>query len=98
MLTCNIAGLLSRYTGEGAKTVLPTKAMAKLDFRLVPNKLVSFLTNWILVTNMELSLDIHPRKQKGHGICSSQEIGEPLCMWIYQMLHYMLKVQFYSTF
>jgi acetylornithine deacetylase/succinyl-diaminopimelate desuccinylase-like protein len=36
MSTCNIAGLLSGYTGENAKTVLPAKAMAKLDFRLVP--------------------------------------------------------------
>ena len=32
--TCNIAGLLSGYTGEGAKTVLPARAMAKIDFRL----------------------------------------------------------------
>ncbi|HET9920401.1 MAG TPA: M20/M25/M40 family metallo-hydrolase [Ktedonobacteraceae bacterium] len=36
--TCNIAGLLSGYTGEGTKTVLPAKAMAKIDFRLVPNQ------------------------------------------------------------
>jgi acetylornithine deacetylase/succinyl-diaminopimelate desuccinylase-like protein len=36
--TCNIAGLLSGYTGEGVKTVLPSKAMAKIDFRLVPNQ------------------------------------------------------------
>lgn len=36
--TCNIAGLLSGYTGEGSKTVLPSKAMAKIDFRLVPNQ------------------------------------------------------------
>src|SRR6476646_12224267 len=35
--TCNIAGLISGYTGEGAKTVLPSTALAKLDFRLVPN-------------------------------------------------------------
>ena len=34
--TCNIAGLLSGYTGEGAKTVLPARAAAKVDFRLVP--------------------------------------------------------------
>lgn len=36
--TSNIAGLLSGYTGEGVKTVLPAKAMAKMDFRLVPNQ------------------------------------------------------------
>ena len=36
--TCNIAGLLSGYTGEGTKTVLPAKAMAKIDFRLVPHQ------------------------------------------------------------
>lgn len=36
--TCNIAGLLSGYTGEGSKTVLPAKAMAKIDFRLVPDQ------------------------------------------------------------
>lgn len=36
--TCNIAGLVSGYTGEGSKTVLPARAMAKLDFRLVPNQ------------------------------------------------------------
>ena len=34
--TCNIAGLLSGYTGKGAKTVLPARAAAKVDFRLVP--------------------------------------------------------------
>ncbi len=36
--TCNIAGLLSGYTGKGTKTVLPARAMAKIDFRLVPNQ------------------------------------------------------------
>ena len=36
--TCNIAGLVSGYTGEGSKTVLPAKAMAKIDFRLIPEQ------------------------------------------------------------
>lgn len=36
--TCEINGLLSGYTGEGAKTVLPAKAMAKVSCRLVPNQ------------------------------------------------------------
>jgi acetylornithine deacetylase/succinyl-diaminopimelate desuccinylase-like protein len=34
--TCNIAGLVSGYALEGAKTVLPSSALAKIDFRLVP--------------------------------------------------------------
>ena len=35
--TCNIAGMVSGYYGEGAKTVLPAEARVKIDFRLVPN-------------------------------------------------------------
>ena len=34
--TCNIAGFISGYVGDGAKTVLPGSALAKIDFRLVP--------------------------------------------------------------
>jgi len=36
--TCEVHGTLSGYTGEGAKTVLPSKAMAKVSFRLVPDQ------------------------------------------------------------
>ena len=36
--TCEVNGLLSGYTGEGAKTVLPAKAMAKVSCRLVPGQ------------------------------------------------------------
>jgi acetylornithine deacetylase/succinyl-diaminopimelate desuccinylase-like protein len=36
--TVEINGLLSGYTGEGAKTVLPAKAMAKVSCRLVPDQ------------------------------------------------------------
>jgi acetylornithine deacetylase/succinyl-diaminopimelate desuccinylase-like protein len=36
--TCEVNGLLSGYTGEGAKTVLPATAMAKVSFRLVPDQ------------------------------------------------------------
>jgi len=34
--TVNIEGLVSGYTGPGGKTILPHKAVAKLDLRLVP--------------------------------------------------------------
>lgn len=36
--TCEVNGLLSGYTGEGAKTVLPAQAMAKVSCRLVPGQ------------------------------------------------------------
>ena len=36
--TCEVNGLLSGYTGEGAKTVLPSAAMAKVSCRLVPDQ------------------------------------------------------------
>ena len=36
--SCDVNGMLSGYTGEGAKTVLPAKAMAKVSFRLVPGQ------------------------------------------------------------
>ena len=35
--TVNIQGLVSGYTGTGGKTVLPGRAEAKLEFRLVPD-------------------------------------------------------------
>ena len=34
--TCNICGLVSGYTGEGSKTIVPNEARAKIDFRLPP--------------------------------------------------------------
>ena len=35
--TVNIEGLVGGYTGPGGKTILPHKAVAKLDLRLVPD-------------------------------------------------------------
>jgi succinyl-diaminopimelate desuccinylase len=49
--TCDICGLTSGYQGEGAKTVLPAKAVAKVSFRLVPNqapqKITAALERWL---------------------------------------------------
>ncbi|MCU0331622.1 MAG: dipeptidase [Candidatus Kapabacteria bacterium] len=36
--TLDVNGLLGGFTGEGAKTVLPSKAMAKISMRLVPHQ------------------------------------------------------------
>lgn len=35
--SCNIAGLAAGYAGEGMKTIVPSEAVAKLDFRCPPN-------------------------------------------------------------
>jgi acetylornithine deacetylase/succinyl-diaminopimelate desuccinylase-like protein len=35
--TINIEGLVGGYTGTGGKTILPHRAVAKIDMRLVPN-------------------------------------------------------------
>ena len=36
--TCNVCGFHAGYGGPGVKTVLPAEALAKLDFRLVPDQ------------------------------------------------------------
>jgi acetylornithine deacetylase/succinyl-diaminopimelate desuccinylase-like protein len=36
--TCEVNGIFGGYTGEGAKTVIPSAAAAKVSFRLVPDQ------------------------------------------------------------
>ncbi|MGE5223583.1 MAG: M20/M25/M40 family metallo-hydrolase [Omnitrophica WOR_2 bacterium] len=36
--TCNIGGITTGYQGKGMKTVIPARASAKIDFRLVPDQ------------------------------------------------------------
>jgi acetylornithine deacetylase/succinyl-diaminopimelate desuccinylase-like protein len=52
--TCNICGLDAGYTGPGLKTVLPAKARAKVDFRLVPDQ-----TPQETLTQLRSHLDRH---------------------------------------
>jgi acetylornithine deacetylase/succinyl-diaminopimelate desuccinylase-like protein len=46
--TLEVNGLWGGYTGEGAKTVLPSKAYAKISARLVPNQASSVITQKLL--------------------------------------------------
>ena len=52
--TCTICGLSSGYEGEGSKTVLPAEAMAKVDFRLVPDQ-----TPEKVIAQLRTHLDAH---------------------------------------
>ena len=46
--TLEVNGMWSGYTGEGAKTVLPSKAFAKVSARLVPNQDTDKMTEILL--------------------------------------------------
>ena len=66
--TLEINGIESGYTGEGFKTIIPSKAMAKLSCRLVPNQdpehVISSIEAFLkknLPEGIEVSLE------KGHG-------------------------------
>lgn len=43
--TLDVNGIWGGYTGEGAKTVLPSKAYAKISMRLVPHQVSQEITN-----------------------------------------------------
>lgn len=45
--TLDVNGMLGGFTGEGAKTVLPARAMAKVSMRLVPNQSYADITHKI---------------------------------------------------
>jgi acetylornithine deacetylase/succinyl-diaminopimelate desuccinylase-like protein len=63
--TATIDGLTSGYQGDGAKTVLPARATAKMDFRLVPDQ-----DPHDIMTKLRKHLDSH-----GFGDITIREFG-----------------------
>jgi acetylornithine deacetylase/succinyl-diaminopimelate desuccinylase-like protein len=70
--TLDVNGIWGGYTGEGAKTVLPSKAFAKISMRLVPHqspdKITALFENYFkAVAPANVKVEVHPH----HG-------GEPV--------------------
>ena len=77
--TCDINGIWGGYTGEGFKTVLPSKASAKLSFRLVgtqdPDAIRKSFRHY-LESRLPPGFTVEYRTEKGAG-ASQMEIDDP---------------------
>ncbi len=69
--SCTVCGLWSGYTGTGAKTVLPSVARAKVDFRLVPD-----MQPGDVLKELRRHLDYH-----GFGDISITPLGDGKRAW-----------------
>ncbi|BFH73701.1 M20/M25/M40 family metallo-hydrolase [Sulfurisphaera javensis] len=77
--TCNINGIYAGYTGEGSKTVIPSYAFVKLDFRLVPDQdpdeILKHLEEYVSPYDVEL---IVHGKVKPYRTSINSEIAQAL--------------------
>ncbi len=56
--TCTVCGFESGYTGQGSKTVLPRRARAKVDFRMVPDQDPDEITRLVEAHFQRLGLEM----------------------------------------
>ena len=69
--TLELNGIWGGYTGEGAKTVLPSKAYAKISARLVPNQSATVITEKLLTYFKQIApAGVTVKAEEHHG-------GEP---------------------
>ena len=77
--TCDVNGILGGYTGDGFKTVLPSKASAKLSFRLVgtqdPDAIRKAFRHY-LESNLPEGFSVDYRTEKGSA-ASQMSIADP---------------------
>jgi acetylornithine deacetylase/succinyl-diaminopimelate desuccinylase-like protein len=59
--TMTINGIVGGYTGEGSKTIIPHRASAKMDFRLVPDQdpdqIAEVVTDHVTARRPEITVD-----------------------------------------
>ena len=72
--TFEVNGLLSGFTGEGAKTVIPATAMAKVSMRLVPNqdpdKIAALFEEYVKKVDAEVG------RAEGHADARRQAVDD----------------------
>ncbi|BBD73694.1 hypothetical protein HS1genome_2083 [Sulfodiicoccus acidiphilus] len=77
--TCNLDGIQSGYTGEGSKTVIPSHAFVKLDFRLVPRQqpkvVLAALREMVKKRNLEMMV---LGEEEPFRTCEDSEIAKAL--------------------
>ncbi|MFT4714942.1 MAG: acetylornithine deacetylase/succinyl-diaminopimelate desuccinylase-like protein [Paracoccaceae bacterium] len=71
--TCEVNGISGGYEGEGFKTVLPSKASAKISFRLVGTQDPDAIhASFVEYVNSTLPVDCKAEFPLGHGASASQ--------------------------
>lgn len=90
--TLDVNGIWGGYIGEGAKTVLPSKAFAKISMRLVPNqdpdRITELFTQYFLqAAPPEVKVAVHPH----HG---GKPVVTPTDTPEYQAAHQAMKASF----
>lgn len=75
--TCTICGLTSGYQGKGSKTVMPAKATAKIDFRLVPNQTPEKVLELLRAHLDRNGFEDIKIVSLGGGLPSKTDIGHP---------------------
>lgn len=75
--TLDVNGIWGGYTGEGAKTVLPSKASAKISMRLIPNQhpdkiMQLFKQHFERLAPKSVKVEVHPH-HGGHPVVTPMD-------------------------
>jgi len=83
--TCTVCGFQSGYTGVGQKTVLPAKAVVKLDMRLVPNQDPDDILDKLLSHFRKNGFDNIKIQVLTKAYPSKTPVTDPAISYIYEM-------------
>lgn len=78
--TLDVNGIWGGYIGEGAKTVLPSKAFAKISMRLVPNQVSAeitdiFTAHFRKIAPDSVTVEVRPHHGGEPAVVSTKSVG-----------------------